>query len=146
MENGGLRAGPAINLQRPNDAIAAAIGRDAGSGRGKAKSARTLRHGSGWVKHAARKSVGLEMIACAQHINGIIEESRRVVTLTRSIGNGLDNLAVAGGIEVAHVVAVHQVNRAALAAAHDQMRVVGAADRVWQQHVSARGHIEVGAV
>ena len=43
-------------------------------------------------------------------------------------GQLLDDLAVAGGIEMAHVIAVHQVELAVFAGRHQQVRMRGAAD------------------
>ena len=87
--------------------------------------------------------VGLHHATDALVKDLVVEIGRRAEELAHPGVELLHDLVVVCKVVMAHVVAVHQINGAALVATHDQMRVFHAARLVRQQHRAARPKIRV---
>ena len=125
-----------VCLHSPNDGVAGSIGRDARCRAWPAKSRGALRscrrHQS-----CAGELESLELVTSAHVINRIIEVSWRIEGI-RNCVNRLDGIGVTGGVVMAHIVAVDQIDFTFFAATKDQMGMAGATRGIRQHHCRSR--------
>ena len=144
VEDGGSAAATAIGLEGPEDGSGGAVGGDAGGGAAIAIADRRLAGRSG-VQQTAGEGKGFDWAAAAMVINLVIEIGRRTPGASDGVGEFLDDL-VNTGVELAEVVAVHEINLTFLSAAHEEMGMGGAAHRIRQDHGATGGEVSVPAV
>jgi hypothetical protein len=90
--------------------------------------------------------IGFHLPAARLQINLIVEIGGRTPGLLRRGSERLNNITVvpAAAVVVAHIVAIDEIQHAALASAGEQMRMRGAANGIRQQNRSARAEVGVG--
>src|ERR1051326_3012857 len=144
MQDGRTEAAVTAVVQDPNNTIGSAPGRDARGAARKTKEVTSLRGCKLMAKAIDAK--GLEHVAGAAVINRPVEKRGRTKRASNSKRNRLHDLSVGANVELAHIVAVQEVNFALLSSADQQVRMFGATDRIRQNNRSTGAEVFVRPV
>ena len=109
-----------VGLQCPSDAVSGAIRGNRGRGSRIIKEGEGVRNGRGGEQSRDRvKAEHLQVVAHSSEVDIVIPEGRHPPHSTHRAGQILNNLAVVIGVELAHTIAVGEVNGSLFSYLHE---------------------------